>query len=63
MKPTLILADEPTGSLDHHTAEAVIGQLFELQARHGCGLVLATHDPELAIRCSQHMDLGHQPGT
>ena len=63
MKPTLILADEPTGSLDHHTAEAVIGQLFELQARHGCGLVLATHDTELATRCSQHMDLGHQPGT
>ncbi len=62
MKPALILADEPTGSLDRHTAEAVIGQLFELQARHGCGLVLATHDPELASRCSQHLDLGHRPG-
>ena len=61
MKPALILADEPTGSLDRHTAEAVIGQLFELQARHGCGLILATHDPELATRCSQHLDLGHLP--
>jgi len=61
MKPSLILADEPTGSLDRHTAEAVIGQLFELQVRHGCGLILATHDPELATRCSQHLDLGHQP--
>jgi putative ABC transport system ATP-binding protein len=39
----------------------VIGQLFELQARHGCGLILATHDPELATRCSQHLDLGHLP--
>ena len=63
MKPALILADEPTGSLDRHTAEAVIGQLFELQARHGCGLILATHDPELATRCSQHLDLGHLPET
>jgi putative ABC transport system ATP-binding protein len=62
MKPALILADEPTGSLDRHTAESVIGQLFELQARHGCGLILATHDPELANRCNQHLDLGHQPG-
>jgi putative ABC transport system ATP-binding protein len=61
MKPALILADEPTGSLDRHTAEAAIGQLFELQARHGCGLILATHDPELATRCSQHLDLGHLP--
>ena len=63
MKPALILADEPTGSLDRHTAEAVIGQLFELQARHGCGLILATHDPELATRCSQHLDLAHLPQT
>lgn len=63
MKPALILADEPTGSLDRHTAEAVIGQLFELQSRHGCGLILATHDPELAARCSQHLDLGHLPET
>lgn len=59
MKPALILADEPTGSLDRHTAEAVIGQLFELQARYGCGLILATHDPELATRCSQRLDLAH----
>ena len=59
MKPSLILADEPTGSLDRHTAEAVIEQLFELQSRYGCGLVLATHDSELAARCGQRLDLGH----
>ena len=63
MKPALILADEPTGSLDRHTAEAVIGQLFDLQTRHGCGLILATHDPELATRCSKHLDLAHLPET
>jgi len=62
MKPALILADEPTGSLDQHTAEDVIRQLFDLQARHGCGLILATHDNELASRCHYHLDLGHQPG-
>lgn len=61
MKPALILADEPTGSLDRHTAEDVTGQLFDLQARYGCGLILATHDIELATRCNHHLDLGHQP--
>jgi len=60
IRPALILADEPTGSLDRRTAETVADQLFELQARHGCGLVLATHDPELAARCQQQLDLGHQ---
>lgn len=63
MKPALILADEPTGSLDRHTAEDVIHQLFDLQARYGCGLILATHDSELAARCHQHLDLGHLPQT
>lgn len=59
MKPALILADEPTGSLDRDTAEEVIRELFELQSRYGCGLILATHDNELAALCSQQMDLGH----
>ncbi|EON91251.1 lipoprotein-releasing system ATP-binding protein lolD [Marinobacter lipolyticus SM19] len=63
MNPALILADEPTGSLDRHTAEDVTGQLFDLQSRHGCGLILATHDAELATRCSHHLDLGHLPET
>lgn len=59
MEPALILADEPTGSLDRHTADEVTRVLFELQARHGCGLILATHDAELAASCQQHLDLGH----
>lgn len=59
MTPDLILADEPTGSLDRRTAEAVANELFELQTRHGCGLILATHDAELAARCDRHLDLGH----
>lgn len=61
-RPALILADEPTGSLDRRTAETVADELFELQARHGCGLVLATHDADLAARCLHQLDLGHQGG-
>lgn len=63
MEPALILADEPTGSLDRHTADEVTRVLFDLQARHGCGLILATHDAELAAGCQQHLDLGHLSGV
>lgn len=60
MQPDLILADEPTGSLDRRTAEEVAEVLFNLQSRHGCGLILATHDTELAERCDRTLDLGHR---
>lgn len=59
MSPELILADEPTGSLDRHTADEVADELFALQADQGCALILATHDPELAARCGQRLDLAH----
>ncbi|WP_375170414.1 ABC transporter ATP-binding protein [Marinobacter sp.] len=59
MKPALILADEPTGSLDRHTADEVADELFALQADQGCALILATHDPELAARCGHRRDLAH----
>ncbi|WP_286221527.1 ABC transporter ATP-binding protein [Marinobacter apostichopi] len=59
MQPALILADEPTGSLDRHTADDVADELFRLQAEHGCALILATHDAELAARCGQRLDLAH----
>lgn len=60
MAPGLILADEPTGSLDRVTAADVANSLFRLQAETGCGLILATHDPELAARCQHTLDLAHQ---
>ncbi|MDS1308760.1 ABC transporter ATP-binding protein [Marinobacter xiaoshiensis] len=59
MEPALILADEPTGSLDRQTAAEVAQVLFDLQARYCCGLILATHDAELAAGCQQLLDLGH----
>lgn len=57
MAPDLILADEPTGSLDRHTAHDVADELFRWQAERGCTLVLATHDLSLADRCDQRLDL------
>lgn len=57
MAPALILADEPTGSLDRHTADEVADCLFDMQRETGCALVLATHDRELASRCDHLLDL------
>lgn len=49
--PRLILADEPTGNLDHDTGQKVIDLMFDMTRRHGTTLVLVTHDVELAARC------------
>jgi len=48
--PSLLLADEPTGNLDPHTAEAVFSQLMELVRGQGLAALIATHNPELAKR-------------
>ncbi|MEK9755200.1 MAG: ABC transporter ATP-binding protein [Rhodospirillaceae bacterium] len=50
-EPAILLADEPTGSLDQATGEAVMAALFRLQERRRTTLVLVTHAPELAHRC------------
>lgn len=52
-RPRLLLADEPTGNLDHATGAAVMELLFDLQASHGTTLLLITHDPALAARCGR----------
>lgn len=49
-RPRLLFADEPTGSLDHATAEHVASMLFELTRTADTALVLVTHDMELAQR-------------
>lgn len=56
-RPRLLLADEPTGSLDAATGARVIDLLFELNREAGATLVLVTHDPGLARRCSRRLTL------
>ena len=52
-RPKILLADEPTGNLDSGTSEKVITTLFEATRTAGAALVLVTHDPALAERCSR----------
>ncbi len=53
MKPAIILADEPTGSLDVRTGHDVMELLFELVSREGIALLMATHDPRVGQKCSR----------
>ena len=53
VRPQLLLADEPTGSLDPKSGEDVIGLLFELNREAGTTLVMVTHDENLAARCTR----------
>ena len=53
VRPKLLLADEPTGSLDAESAAGVIALLFELNREYGTTLVLVTHDEALAARCTR----------
>jgi putative ABC transport system ATP-binding protein len=53
MKPEIVLADEPTGSLDIKTGAEVIELLFSLVKSEKMVLVMATHDPVLAARCER----------
>jgi len=55
--PSLILADEPTGNLDESTGGEIADLLFEVAARCGSTLMLATHDMELAARTDRVLRL------
>ncbi|MFN2309146.1 MAG: ABC transporter ATP-binding protein [Gammaproteobacteria bacterium] len=56
-RPSLLFADEPTGNLDSVTGARVIDLLFELNQAQHTTLVLVTHDPALAQRCTRHLRL------
>lgn len=50
LRPTLLLADEPTGQLDHETGARVIDALCDAAHRTGAALVITTHDPVVSSR-------------
>jgi len=60
-EPTLLFADEPTGSLDAATGEAVIQLMFALNREFHSTLVLVTHDMSIAARCGRTLTIaaGH----
>ena len=52
--PKILLADEPTGSLDEHTSATVFQLLLDVAANEGVTLLMATHDRGLAYRCDRY---------
>jgi putative ABC transport system ATP-binding protein len=52
-RPAILLADEPTGNLDGKNGAAIMDLLFGLRDRHEATLIMVTHAPELAARCSR----------
>jgi putative ABC transport system ATP-binding protein len=58
--PTILICDEPTGDLDRHTAEEILGLLQTLNRQYGKTIIMVTHDPKAASYASRqlHVDKG-----
>ncbi len=57
VQPAVLLADEPTGSLDFATGQTVMALMFALNQELGTTLVLVTHDPLIAARCQHQITI------
>ena len=57
MNPPLVLADEPTGNLDSHTADDIFALMREFNREEGAAFLVVTHDPRLAVRCDRRVEL------
>jgi putative ABC transport system ATP-binding protein len=53
--PDILMADEPTGSLDHATGQSIMELMFDLNRESGTTLVLVTHDAQIAQRCHRQV--------
>jgi lipoprotein-releasing system ATP-binding protein len=57
MDPLILLADEPTGDLDEHTADTLHALLREMHRERGLTSLIATHNPRLAAACDRILRL------
>ena len=57
VEPQLLLADEPTGSLDAQTGESIMDLMLQMNKARGTTLILVTHDQKLAQRCDRTLTL------
>ena len=57
IKPSIILADEPTGNLDQKTGSKIIELLFKLNTKNKSSLVIVTHSTDLANKCQRQVKL------
>lgn len=57
VRPSILLADEPTGNLDNATGEHISDMIFDLVKQHNMTLLFVTHNEELALRCGRQLRL------